>query len=132
MNRGCVQVVIAMQRGGRLRVFDGLGGVYLTRSVQASPGNLQAVEDLLFINSDLLSAPIVMAVKIGTSPTLGPGSNLKTKTVGVAFADTSVRQIGIAEFVDSELFSNVEVSFILYLPFILVILRGSHLSSNYP
>lgn len=51
-----------------------------------------------------------MAVKIGTSPSLGPGSNLKTKTIGVAFADTSVRQIGIAEFADSELFSNVEVS----------------------
>lgn len=50
-----------------------------------------------------------MAVKIGTSPTLGPGSTLKTKTIGVAFADTSVRQIGIAEFADNELFSNVEV-----------------------
>ena len=58
----------------------------------------------------MLSAPIVMAVKIGTSPTLGPGSTLKTKTIGVAFADTSVRQIGIAEFADNELFSNVEAS----------------------
>ena len=38
---------------------------------QASPGNLQAVEDLLFVNTDLLSAPIVMAVKIGSSPILG-------------------------------------------------------------
>ncbi|KAH8110312.1 DNA mismatch repair protein MSH2 [Phellopilus nigrolimitatus] len=77
---------------------------------EASPGNLQAVEDLLFVNTDLLSAPIVMAVKIGTSPTLGPAgtSTLKTKTVGVAFADTSVREIGVAEFADSDLFSNVE------------------------
>lgn len=40
----------------------------------------------------------------------GPSSSsLKTKSVGIAFADTSVRQIGVAEFVDSDLFSNVEV-----------------------
>ena len=38
---------------------------------QASPGNLQAVEELLFVNSDLTSAPIVMAIKIGTSSTGG-------------------------------------------------------------
>lgn len=77
---------------------------------EASPGNLQAVEDLLFVNTDLLTAPIVMAVKVGTTSTLGvPGpSNIKSKTVGVAFADTSVRKIGISEFVDSDLFSNVE------------------------
>ena len=40
----------------------------------------------------------------------GP-SNFKTKSVGVAFADTSVREIGVSEFVDSDLFSNVEVRF---------------------
>ncbi|EJD05353.1 DNA mismatch repair protein MSH2 [Fomitiporia mediterranea MF3/22] len=76
---------------------------------EASPGNLQAVEDLLFVNTDMLSAPIVMAVKIGTS-TLGAAgsSGIKTKAVGVAFADTSVREIGISEFVDSDLFSNIE------------------------
>jgi DNA mismatch repair protein MSH2 len=32
------------------------------------------------------------------------------KTVGVAFADTSIRTIGVSEFVDNELFSNIEVS----------------------
>ena len=38
----------------------------------------------------------------------GP-SSIKSKSVGVAFADTSVREIGISEFVDSDLFSNIEV-----------------------
>ncbi|KAI5118904.1 hypothetical protein M0805_002819 [Coniferiporia weirii] len=71
---------------------------------EASPGNLQAVEDMLFVNTDLLSAPIVMAVKIGPSG----ASTLKNKAVGVAFADTSVREIGVSEFVDNDLFSNVE------------------------
>ncbi|KAF8656520.1 hypothetical protein AX16_002484 [Volvariella volvacea WC 439] len=75
---------------------------------EASPGNLQAVEDLLFSNSDLLTAPVVMAIKIGTSNISGAGSQAKAKTVGVAFADTSSRELGVADFVDNDLFSNTE------------------------
>ncbi|KDQ06534.1 hypothetical protein BOTBODRAFT_140987 [Botryobasidium botryosum FD-172 SS1] len=71
-----------------------------TLSKQASPGNLQDVEDLLFVNSDLLSAPIVMAVKVQ--------SRENAKTVGIAFADASIRAIGVSEFVDNDLFSNTE------------------------
>ncbi|KAG6332316.1 hypothetical protein ID866_6775 [Astraeus odoratus] len=71
---------------------------------EASPGNLQAVEDLLFANSDVLSAPIVVSIKIASS-----GSDkAKTKSVSVAYADTSVRELGVAEFIDNDLFSNTE------------------------
>ncbi|KAG9311644.1 DNA mismatch repair protein [Chiua virens] len=70
---------------------------------EASPGNLQAVEDLLFTNSDVLSAPIVIAIKIAST-----GEKTKTKSVSVAYADTSVREIGVAEFADNDLFSNAE------------------------
>ncbi|KAF8551428.1 DNA mismatch repair protein [Imleria badia] len=72
---------------------------------EASPGNLQAVEDLLFTNSDVLSAPIVVAIKIASATS---GEKAKTKTVSIAYADTSVREIGAAEFVDNDLFSNTE------------------------
>ncbi|KAG6821133.1 hypothetical protein H0H93_006472 [Arthromyces matolae] len=72
---------------------------------EASPGNLQEVEDLLFVDSDLLSTPIVMAIKLASAPS---GSGAKLRTVGVAFADTSVRQLGVADFVDNDLFSNTE------------------------
>jgi len=72
---------------------------------QASPGNLQAVEDLLFANSDVLSAPIVVAIKIASAAS---GEKAKTKSVYIAYADTSVREIGAAEFVDNDLFSNTE------------------------
>jgi DNA mismatch repair protein MSH2 len=75
--------------------------------VKASPGNLQAVEDLLFVNSDLLSAPIVIAIKVTSS--VSPGDKAKTKAVGIAFADTSIREFGVADFVDNDLFSNTEV-----------------------
>lgn len=78
-------------------------------ALQASPGNLQAVEDLLFANSDLGSAPIVMAIKLATGPLTESTSKTKLKSVGVAFADTTSRELGVSDFVDNELFSNLEV-----------------------
>jgi DNA mismatch repair protein MSH2 len=78
---------------------------------QASPGNLQAVEDLLFgAGSDLLAPPVVMAIKLVSS------AAAKTKTLGVAFADPSVRELGVADFVDNDLFSNMEVRVDLSFP----------------
>ncbi|KIK97618.1 hypothetical protein PAXRUDRAFT_824778 [Paxillus rubicundulus Ve08.2h10] len=72
---------------------------------EASPGNLQAVEDLLFANSDVLSAPIVIAIKIASA---SGAEKAKSKTISLAYADTSVRELGVAEFVDNDLFSNTE------------------------
>jgi DNA mismatch repair protein MSH2 len=76
---------------------------------KASPGNLQEVEDLLFENADLLSAPCIMALRIGSSSVPAEPGKFKTTRVGVAFADASVREIGVSEFADNDLFSNVEV-----------------------
>jgi DNA mismatch repair protein MSH2 len=47
-----------------------------------------------------------MAIKVTSS--VGPDKT-KTKAVGIAFADTSVRELGVADFVDNDLFSNTEV-----------------------
>ena len=77
---------------------------------QASPGNLQAVEDLLFGNVDIVSAPIVMAIKVASTAGAAATGKARTKSVGVAFADTSVRELGVADFVDNDSFSNTEVS----------------------
>lgn len=77
-------------------------------ATQASPGNLQAVEELLFgRGSDLLTPPVVMAIKIVSS------AAAKSKTLGVAFADPTVRELGVADFVDNDLFSNLEVCLIV-------------------
>ncbi|TFK25372.1 DNA mismatch repair protein MSH2 [Coprinopsis marcescibilis] len=70
----------------------------------ASPGNLQAVEDLLFANSDVVSAPIIMAIKLATSSM----ASARLRSVGVAFADTSGRELGVSDFSDNDLFSNLE------------------------
>lgn len=77
---------------------------------QASPGNLQAVEDLLFSSSDILEAPIVISIKIANAAA-DPSNKGKGKqtSVGIAFADTSVRELGVADFWDNDLFSNTEV-----------------------
>ena len=57
-----------------------------------------------------MSAPIVMAIKVASVPTApGGSSNVRSKTVGIAFADTSSRELGVADFVDNDLFSNTEV-----------------------
>ncbi|KAF9508136.1 hypothetical protein BS47DRAFT_1398014 [Hydnum rufescens UP504] len=69
-------------------------------SKKASPGNLQDVEELLFTHSDLLSSPLMMSIKIVKKE--------GALTIGLAFADASVRQIGVSEFVDNDLFSNTE------------------------
>lgn len=66
---------------------------------------------MLFGSTDITSAPVVMAIKIASTPVVaGEPSNARTKTVGIAFADTSSRELGVADFVDNDLFSNTEVS----------------------
>ncbi|KAG0289078.1 MutS-like protein [Linnemannia gamsii] len=67
---------------------------------RASPGNLQDMEDLLFSNADMAASPIVMAVKIHIGG--------DQRTVGVCFADATVRELGISEFIDNDLYSNFE------------------------
>ncbi|CAO1618672.1 unnamed protein product [Sympodiomycopsis kandeliae] len=68
--------------------------------VHASPGNLQGVEDLLFMHSDMTSSPIVMALRLRSADGV--------PQVGAAFADATNRTLGVAQFADTDLFSNVE------------------------
>ena len=66
---------------------------------QASPGNLQDVEDELGGHID--SAPIILAVKVTAKAA-------EARNVGVCFADASVRELGVSEFVDNDINSNFE------------------------
>lgn len=66
---------------------------------QASPGNLQDVEDEL--GGQIESAPMMLAVKMSTKTS-------EARTVGVCFADASVRELGVSEFLDNDLYSNFE------------------------
>lgn len=70
-------------------------------SKQASPGNLQEIEDLLFLNADVMSSPMVLAMRVKTQQGL--------TTVGAAFADATNREIGVLEYAENDLFANSEV-----------------------
>ncbi|KAJ1952692.1 MSH2 protein, partial [Linderina pennispora] len=65
-------------------------------SKTASPGNLQEVEEMLFRNSEVVTVPLVMAVSV------------RGEQVGVAFVDPAQRSIGVCEFVDNDVYSNLE------------------------
>ncbi|KAK4057387.1 MSH2 protein [Microbotryomycetes sp. JL221] len=87
----------------RIEIFEqagGKGNAKWTLSKSASPGNLGPVEEVLFAHSDMLAAPVILSFKLQVKDNI--------KTVGVAFADTSKQQLGVAEFVDNDLFSNTE------------------------
>ncbi|KAH8590908.1 muts domain V [Bisporella sp. PMI_857] len=66
---------------------------------QASPGNLQSVEEELGGQYD--GAPLILAVKVSAKVSEG-------RNVGVCFADASVRELGVSEFLDNDLYSNFE------------------------
>lgn len=58
------------------------------------------MEDLLFSQADMTASPIVLAVKVQAGG--------DSRTVGVCFADATVRELGISEFIDNDLYSNFE------------------------
>lgn len=66
---------------------------------QASPGNVQDLEEEL--GGHMENAPIILAVKVIAKAS-------EARQVGVCFADASVRELGVAEFLDNDLYSNFE------------------------
>lgn len=86
--------------GKRIEIWQSANGRMNWKCTkQASPGNLQDVEDDL--GGQIESAPMIMAVKITAKAS-------EARSVGVCFADASVRELGVSEFLDNDLFSNFE------------------------
>ncbi|KAI0828804.1 DNA mismatch repair protein msh-2 [Hypoxylon sp. FL0890] len=86
--------------GKRVEIYASSGGRMNWKIVkQASPGNLQDVEEEL--GGQFESAPMILAVKISAKAT-------EARSVGVCFADASVRELGVSEFLDNDLYSNFE------------------------
>jgi len=71
---------------------------------QASPGNFEEVEDLLFDNSNqnITESPMCIAICFRIKDGI--------KNVGIAYIDSVERRLGVTEFVDTDIFSNTEVS----------------------
>ncbi|KAI0399457.1 DNA mismatch repair protein msh-2 [Xylaria palmicola] len=86
--------------GKRIEIYANTGARMNWKVVkQASPGNLQDVEDELGGQFD--AAPMILAVKISAKAN-------EARSVGVCFADASVRELGVSEFLDNDLYSNFE------------------------
>ncbi|KAK4094275.1 hypothetical protein Purlil1_1766 [Purpureocillium lilacinum] len=86
--------------GKRIEIWESPSGRMNWKCVkQPSPGNLQDVEDDL--GGQIDSAPMIMAVKISAKAS-------EARNVGVCFADASVRELGVSEFLDNDLYSNFE------------------------
>ena len=85
--------------GKRIEIWETTGRMQWKLRKQASPGNLQDVEDELGGQVD--SAPIILAVKFSAKAS-------EARNVGVCFADASVRELGVSEFLDNDLYSNFE------------------------
>ncbi|KAK0871595.1 MSH2 protein [Friedmanniomyces endolithicus] len=82
--------------GKRVEILQSTGRNQWKVTKQASPGNLQDIEEELGGHID--SAPIILAVKVSAKAT-------ETRQVGVCFADASVRELGVSEFADNDIYS---------------------------
>ena len=89
--------------GKRVEIWEPAGRGQWKLGRQASPGNLQDVEELLGTGTDSQgdSAPIILAVKVASKAG-------EARAVGVCFADATTRELGVSEFVDNDLYSNFE------------------------
>lgn len=85
--------------GKRIEILQSTGRNQWKVAKQASPGNLQDIEDDL--GGHVESAPIILAVKVSAKAT-------EARNIGVCFADASVRELGVSEFVDNDIYSNFE------------------------
>jgi DNA mismatch repair protein MSH2 len=90
--------------GKRVEIYENSGKGQWKLGKEASPGNLQAVEELLgnmVGDGQGDGAPIILAVKVSSKAG-------EARNVGVCFADASVRELGVSEFLDNDLYSNFE------------------------
>lgn len=71
---------------------------------QASPGNFEDVEDLLFDASsqNITESPMCLSIVFKIKDSI--------KNVGIAYVDSVERRLGVTEFVETDIFSNTEVS----------------------
>jgi DNA mismatch repair protein MSH2 len=85
--------------GKRVEIWQSTGRMSWKIGKQASPGNLQDIEEEL--GGHLETTPMILAVKVTARAS-------EARNVGVCFADASVRELGVSEFLDNDLYSNFE------------------------
>jgi DNA mismatch repair protein MSH2 len=95
---------LLINKGSKIQIWELDRSRQWSLAKEASPGNLRQVEEMLFVNSDLATSPMIAAIYIDAKG--------DRKSVGVAFTDASSgRTIGISQFPDNDSFANLEVFF---------------------
>ncbi|CAD6503008.1 BgTH12-02681 [Blumeria graminis f. sp. triticale] len=85
--------------GKKIEVWTNQGRNTWTIAKKASPGNLQDVEEEIGAHID--AAPVILAVQLSAKAS-------ESRTIGVCFADASVRELGVSEFLENDSYSNFE------------------------
>ena len=70
---------------------------------QASPGNLQQLEDVVFGGGVVTQTSLIVAVRLTTGPQ-------GVRLVGVAYAEPANHVLGVIEFTDNDQLSELQVS----------------------
>ena len=71
-------------------------------ALQASPGNLQQMEEVVFGGGEMVHSSLILAIRLGTGRQGG-------RLIGVAYADPSAHTLGVAEFTDNDQLSELQV-----------------------
>ena len=77
-------------------------GIYVV--CQASPGNLQQLEEVLFGSGAITHTALTLAVRLAS------GGKQGGRLVGLAYADLNDHVLGVTEFTDSDQLSELQVS----------------------
>jgi len=93
---------LLVHRQYRVEIFSSSGssGNWQVK-LKGSPGNLQDFEEMLFHSTDMDSSPVVLAVKVGTTPS-------GAKVIGVASADATARRFLACELPLMDNLANFE------------------------
>lgn len=88
--------IVVIDMGYKLEIYDKAW----QNCKMASPGNLSEIEELIN-TSELTSVSIIAAIKMVSSASEG-------KKFGLSYYDPNSKYVGLAEFNDNDLFSNLE------------------------
>ncbi|VEU21518.1 DEKNAAC102617 [Brettanomyces naardenensis] len=88
--------IVVIDMGYKLEIY----GKDWSSCKMASPGNLSEIDELIN-TSELSSVSIIAALKLVNSASQG-------KKIGLSYYDPNSRFIGLSEFMDNELYSNLE------------------------
>jgi len=76
---------------------------------KASPGNIQSVEDLILVGDNTDTDAELIAIQLGFTRVASWTPNSRCINVGIAYVNRVARRLVVAEFLEDDSFSSLEV-----------------------